>query len=315
MTGTVLITDCDMGEADLERSELEPAGYRVVHMSCRDEDEVVEQVRATSPVGLLVQYAPITRPVIGAAVPDVRGVVRYGVGLDNVDLDAAAEHGVEVSNVHGYGSAEVADHAMALLLSALRGIPAWSGATGRGAWPARGAFADPAELRECQLGLVGFGAVAREVAIRAKSFGMSVASYDPYTDDDAFTAIGVRRVGWHDLWATSTAVSLHAPLSSETRRAVDAATLGAGPPGQVLVNTARAELVDRDALVDALDSGQVAMAALDVWWSEPASPDDALLTDDRVLVTPHIAWLSSGSTPRLRVGAARRLLTILEGAA
>ncbi len=314
MTGTVLITDCDMGEAHLERGELDTAGYRLIHGSCRSEDDVIEQARETGADGLLVQFAPITRRVLGA-VPHVRGLVRYGIGLDNVDLDAAAEFGVDARNVHGYGSAEVADHAMALLLSALRGIPAWSGATRRGGWPVRGAFADPRELRECQLGLVGFGAIAHEVAARARAFGMPLVAHDPYADGDTFTAAGVRRVDWDELWATSAAVSLHAPLTSETRGAVDADTLNSGPRGRVVVNTARGELVDREALVGALDNGQVAAAALDVWWSEPPSPNDPLLADPRVLATPHIAWLSPGSVRRLRSAAARKILTMLEGTA
>lgn len=310
MTDTVLITDCDMGEAVLERRVLEEAGYRVVHAACRGEEETAAEAARTGAVGLLVQYAPITRRVLRAA-PGVRAVVRYGVGLDNVDLDAAGELGVAALNVPGYGSAEVADHTMALLLASLRRIPLWAGKTAQGRWPARGALPDPMELGRCRLGLFGFGAIARGVASRAAAFGMDVAAHDPFVAPADMAAAGVRPVEWTELWENSTAVSVHAPLTPDTRAAVGADALALAEPGLALVNTARAGLVDRAGVADALETGKLGAAAFDVWWQEPADPADPLLADPRVLVTPHIAWLSPGSLRRLRTGAADRLLEAL----
>lgn len=310
MNSTVLITDCDMGDAVLEREVLEAAGVRVVHADARTEDDVIRSVAETGATGLLVQYAPITRAVLEAC-PAVQGIVRYGVGLDTIDLEAASDLEVAVSNVPHYGSNEVADHAVTLLLALLRGVPWWSDATRRHGWPARGELQDPLELSQQTLGLVGFGAIARAVARRAQAFGITVIATDPFAEAAAFDAAGVRAVDRDELWSSSTAVSLHAPLIESTRGAVDATTLSLLPAGSVLVNTARAGLVDRGALEAALDSGTLAAFGTDVWWDEPASPTDSLAAHPRVLLTPHVAWLSPGSILRLRKEAAEILRDML----
>ena len=306
----VLVTDCDMGPADLERAAVEAGGHRLVVADCRTEADVVEAVRSCGAVGLLVQYAPITRAVLEAC-PGVRALFRYGVGMDNVDTAAAAELGVVARNVPDYGSAEVADHAVTLLLSLLRGVPAWSRETAGGGWPARGDLPDPLELRECTLGLLGFGAIAREVGARARAFGMTVLAHDPFVPDADVEAAGARPVGFEELWRASTAVSVHAPLTEGTRGVVDARALGLMAPGSFLVNSARAGLVDRGALEGALADGRLAGVGLDVWWTEPADPGDPLVRDPRVLLTPHVAWLSPGSVRRLRSSAASRLVDVL----
>ncbi len=308
---TILVTDSDMGDPTLEREVLQPAGYRVVEEACNTEDDVVGAIERHDPVGLLVQYAPITPRVVEAR-RSVRALARYGVGLDNVDLAAARRAGLVALNVPGYGSAEVADHAVSLLLSLLRGLPAWSAATRRGEWPARGALPDPLELRRCVLGLLGFGAIAREVAARARAFGMPVLAYDPFVPPADIAAAGVEPAELTQLFQRSTAVSVHAPLTDATRGIVDANALRLLGPGGFLVNTARAGLVDRAAVEGALADGSLAGVGLDVWWQEPADPEDELLRDPRIVVTPHVAWLSPGSIQRLRTGAARRLLDALE---
>jgi D-3-phosphoglycerate dehydrogenase / 2-oxoglutarate reductase len=292
----ILITDCDMGPADLEREVLAAAGLELTHLACRTAADVVEQANAHRASGLLVQYAPIDRAVFQRC-PQLRAVVRYGVGLDNVDLDAAAEHGVAVAGVRGYGTNEVADHATALMLALLRRLPEWSAATHAGDLPTRGAIADPFELSTCTLGLFGFGAIARAVAGRAAAFGLRVLAHDPYVHAEAFAADGVDMVGWDSHWSKSTVVSLHAPLTRETASAVNAAALGQMASGGFLVNTAHAGLVDREALTAALDDGSLGGAGLDVWWTEPADRNDPLLRHPRVLVTPHVAWISCRTGP------------------
>ena len=310
LTDTILITDCDMGEPTLEREILEAAGFRMVEASCTSESDVIATVAETGAVGLLVQYAPMTRHVLESC-PTVRGLVRYGVGMDNVDVAAAADLGVTALNVPHYGSAEVADQAVTLLLALLRGTPWWSSATRRGEWPSRGDLPDPLEISECTLGLFGFGAIAREVAVRAQAFGMTVIAHDPYVDAANFAAAGVRGVTWEDLWTGSKVVSIHAPLTAGTAGIVNSAALDLMAPGGFLVNTARAGLADRESVERALASGQLAGAGLDVWWTEPADAADPLLRHPRVIATPHVAWLSPGSIRRLRSNAASSLVSVL----
>ncbi|WP_432562147.1 C-terminal binding protein [Kineococcus sp. SYSU DK003] len=312
MSTTVLVTDNDSGPATIERGVLEPAGHRVVEAACRTEADVVAAVTEHRPAGLLVQYAPMTREVLRTCADlGVRALFRYGVGMDNVDEAAAWEAGVVARNVPDYGSAEVADHAVTLLLSLLRAVPTWSAATAGGNWPARGELRDPAELRVTTVGLVGFGAIAREVARRLLPFGCTVVVADPFVAAQDAAAHGVELVDLPDLFARADALSVHAPLTEQTRGVVGADAFARMRPGTLLVNTARAGLVDRGALEAALADGTIAGAALDVWWTEPAAPDDPLLRDPRVVVTPHVAWLSPGSAHRLRRLAAERLLEVL----
>ena len=311
MDRTILITDCDMGPADLEREVLEPAGWRVVVADCRTGPDVLDAVREHRPAGLLVQYAPMTADVL-AGCDGVRALFRYGVGMDNVDEAAAARLGIVARNVPDYGSAEVADHAVTLLLSLLRAVPPWSAAVAAGQWPARGERRDPRELAVTTVGLLGFGAIAREVALRCRAFGTTVLAHDPFVAPDAARESGVELVGIEELFSRSDAVSVHAPLTEGTRGVVSAAALGRMRPGSFLVNTARAGLVDRPALEAALADGTLAGVGLDVWWDEPPAAGDPLLRDPRVLVTPHVAWLSPGSARRLRTFAAQRLLAVLE---
>jgi D-3-phosphoglycerate dehydrogenase len=300
-----------MGDADLERAVLEPNGFEVIHLNCRSPEDVIKAIDDLKPLGLLVQYAPITREVIKNA-QICRGLVRYGIGLDNVDLIAAKESGFFAHNVPDYGVNEVADHAMSLVLSLLRGVHTWSAHTRNGNWPTRGILQDPAELRETTLGLFGFGQIARAVASRAKAFGMKVVSYDPFVESKEFDAFGVERVGWDSLWKNSNLVSIHAPLTDQTRGIVNKNAMKLMQPGSYIVNTARAGLIDRADLEAILKTPTLFGVGLDVWWQEPADQNDELLRNSKVVVTPHIAWISPGSIIRLRTDAAKKLLSELQ---
>jgi D-3-phosphoglycerate dehydrogenase len=147
--------------------------------------------------------------------------------------------------------------------------------------------------------------------VRARAFGMQVSAHDPFVPAARMTAAGVRPIEFDDLWRSSTAVSVHAPLTADTTGIVGRTALGLLPRGSFLINCARAGLVDRSALEAALTEGRLAGVGLDVWWEEPAADDDPLLRDPRVVLTPHVAWLSPGSVRRLRTSAARRLLDVL----
>lgn len=300
-----------MGEATLERAILEPNGYEVIHLSCRSPEDVINAIDELKPLGLLVQYAPITREVITNA-QSCQGLVRYGIGLDNIDLTAAKEFGFFAHNVPSYGVNEVADHAMSLILTLLRGVHTWSMRTRSGNWPTRGILQDPAELCETTLGLLGFGQISRVVASRAKAFGMTVISFDPFVDEQTFKAFGVEGVDWDSLWKSSNLVSIHAPLTDQTRGIVNKNAIQMMQPGSYIVNCARAGLIDRSELEEILKTPILSGVGLDVWWQEPADQNDVLIRDPKILVTPHIAWISPGSIVRLRSDAAKKLLSELQ---
>jgi len=313
VTRTILITDSDLGPPVIERQVCEEAGYRLVEAQCRTEENVVRAVQDVAPSGLLVQYAPVTARVLSAA-SSIRAIARYGAGVDSIDVDAASRAGAAVVNVPDYAVHEVADHTLALALLLLRQAACWTTATRSGEWPAPGAESAPLRtMNAIVFGLAGFGRIARAVAERARAFGANVVAHDPFVDDAAFEEAAVQRVSWEVLWATADIVSLHMSLSCNTERVVDAAALSGMRRGSYLVNTARAALVDRAALEAALHAEVLAGVAVDVWWHEPPDADDPLLRDPRVVVTPHVAYLSSESLPRLRRTAAERLVQCLHG--
>jgi len=305
----VLLTDCDLGEPEVERAVLAGAGLDLVASDCRTEDEVIDA--AEGAVGLLVQYAPIGARVL-AALPQLQAIVRYGVGLDTIDVAAAANRGVRVLAVPDYCTDEVADHALALLLAVTRCVAASDRAVRSGQWPEAHTFTTASALRERRVGLVGFGRVGRAVADRCRAFGADVCAYDPNVASDELRAAGVQPVGIDDAFG-SDVVSLHLPLTEETDGLVDARRLALMPRDGILLNVSRGGLVDEAALVEALDSGRLAAAGLDVVADERPSHNSVLRAHPRVVLTPHIAFYSPGSLARLRRAAAERLVTALDG--
>jgi D-3-phosphoglycerate dehydrogenase len=292
-----------------EAAVLDAAGVPWRLEQCRTAADVVE--RAAGAAVLVNQYAPITAEVLDA-LPDVRLVVRYGVGVDTVDVPAAAERGVWVANVPDYGTQEVADHAVALALTLLRGIPALSASVRGGQWEYR--VARPLRrLSELRFGLIGCGAIGSVAGQRAAAFGMDVVGVDVDERRPA-PGSGIRRVSLDELVASSDVISLHLGLTAETEHLVDDALLRRVKPGVVLVNTARGGLVDSVALLAALDDGRVRAAGLDVLATEP--PDEVgrrLVEHERVVVTPHAAWYSEESFVSLKTEVAREALRVLAG--
>jgi lactate dehydrogenase-like 2-hydroxyacid dehydrogenase len=256
--------------------------------------------------------------------PRCRIVVRAGVGFDHIDLEAAAARGVPVCNTPDYGTSEVADHAIALLLGLRRGLVSYH--QHLVASPQTGFRYELAplvsRLRGSVLGIVGLGRIGIATALRAKAFGMSVVCHDPYAPRGVEIAVGVERMETlAEVLAASDAVSLHCPLTPETRRMIDAETLRLMKRDAILINTARGAIVDTDALIEALRSGTIAGAGLDVLPTEPPSRQDSLmsvyagrsdpLVGDRLIVTPHAAWSSPQSVAdarRLAVETAMRFL-------
>jgi phosphoglycerate dehydrogenase-like enzyme len=261
---------------------------------------------------LIVYYGvPIDRGVI-ERLERCRIVVRAGVGYDQIDIAACGARGIPVCNVPDYGTTEVADHAIALMLGLARGVVSYHTrlvAEGPAGWHWLGAPV-VRRLRGARFGVVGLGRIGTAAARRARAHDMAVSFYDPYLPDGAELGLGLERAAsLEDLLAQSDVVSLHCPLTEETARLIDAAALAAMRPDALLINTARGGLIDIDALAAALRAGRLGGAGLDVLPAEPPEPSHPLLQalarrepwlEGRLLLTPHVAWFSQAGRTDLR---------------
>jgi D-3-phosphoglycerate dehydrogenase len=299
----VLVTDAEYESLDLEAEVLAAAGHEIVTASCRTPEEVIEAGAGVD--AFLVQYAPITAEVF-EALPQLRLVSRYGVGVDAVDTEAARHHGVWVCNVPDYGTTEVALHAVAMLLALLRNVAGHDREVRAGRWDYHlgGQLRRPSSLT---LGVVGLGRIGRMTAERAAPWFGAAVGYDPYLPQTAWPD-WLERLDLMDLFVRSSAITLHLPLTESTSGLVGTDLLGRMPTGSYLVNTARGGLVDLDAVVEALDSGQLAGVALDVLPQEPPPSRHPLLTHPRALITPHVAWYSAEAEVELRRKAAQNIV-------
>lgn len=259
-----------------------------------------------SAVGAIVSTDPFDRSVLGAA-PRLRVISRVGVGTDSIDLDAATAARVVVTTTPGLNQETTADHAVALLLAALRRVPEHDASVRSGAWERAGALT-PWDLHATTVGLVGCGAIGRMVARRLAGFGVRLLVCDP-----AASPVGPWEVvGLDQLLELSDAVSLHVPLTPSTRGLIDGKRLAAMRPTAVLVNTSRGGLVDEAALHTALAAGRLRAAALDVFADEPDVPRD-LAALPNVVLTPHIGGLSERSIARMTERATQHVLDVLRG--
>jgi D-3-phosphoglycerate dehydrogenase len=272
---------------------LEAHGYEVRVLGTRDPRQIIEGARDA--VALLPGYAPVTREVI-QAMPNLEIVALMSMGFDYVDLEAASERGVWVTNVPGAATEEVATHALAIMLHSLRQLRFYLGNANPAAWNERAPKAPP-RLSERTLGVIGLGKIGREFARQAGPLFGRVLGYDPLMPDTLevradLDALGVQRASLEEVRTASDVLSLHLPLTPETEHLVDAAFLAGMPEGALLVNVSRGALIDDDALVASLDSGHLGGAALDVLAAEPPQPGHPLVGRDDVVLTPHIAYFS-----------------------
>jgi D-3-phosphoglycerate dehydrogenase / 2-oxoglutarate reductase len=261
--------------------------------------------------GLLVTYAKVPASMI-EQLKRCKVIARFGIGVDSVDIDAATRAGIVVTNVPEYCEDEVSDHAMALLLSLIRKIPFANKKTHAGVW-SMPAVVPIHRLRGSVLGLAGFGKIPRLVAVKAQAFGLQVQTYDPYVSSETAAKLGVKLVGLPELLSTSDYISIHAPLTPETDRMFNADAFRQMKRSALLVNTARGQLVDVEALVDALDNKLITGAALDVLPQEPPAPNSRLFGRDDVILTPHTSFYSEESLVELQTKAAQQVALVLSG--
>jgi D-3-phosphoglycerate dehydrogenase / 2-oxoglutarate reductase len=260
---------------------------------------------------VLVTYAKLP-PNLLKELRRCKVIGRFGLGVDNIDLPAAAALGITVTYVPDYCLHEVSDHAVALLLALARKIPLANKVVQSGRWEL-GPIVPIRRLVGQTLGLVGFGNIPRLVAPKAQAFGLKVVAFDPYAPAEVFTAAGAESVSFDRLLQTSDFISVHAPLTPETRGLLNAAAFAKAKKGVLIINTARGPLIDEPSLIAALDSGQVGGAALDVVTVEPLAKDSPLLGRDNVILTPHTAYYSVEALQELQTKAATDVARVLSG--
>lgn len=277
----------------------------------RTEADIADQIPSTDAL-ILYHDIPRVSDATFSRAGRLLGLVRAGVGYNNVDLAAAGDRGILVCNVPDYGTEEVADHAMMMLLAVARQLRPGDEAIRNGVWDFRTVLEMP-RLRGKTLGLIGCGRIGTAMAVRAKAFGLNVVFYDPHAVPGYDKAIGVRRVeSLEELLGQSPFVSLHCYLDDASHHLIDAAAMRLMPRGSILVNTARGAVVDGDALVEALDSGHLLGAGIDVVEHEPLA-DDRLRHHPRVLLSPHSAFYSVEGFVELRRKTAEEVARILTG--
>ncbi|WP_254547123.1 C-terminal binding protein [Halomarina pelagica] len=247
-----------------------------------------------------------------AAMDDVQVIARYGIGVDNVDTEAAAERAIPVTNVPTYCLEEVATHALALVLALGREVVRYDRSVSDGGWD-RSVGAPVHRFSTRTVGVVGYGAIGREVGTRAAALGADVLASDPFLGEADVADDPATLVTFDELLERADFVTVHSPLTEGTRGMIDADAFARMKDSAYLVNVARGPIVDRDALVDALESEAIAGAGLDVFPDEPPTADDPLRGHDRVVTTPHVAWYSEEANEERRRTVARIVARVLTG--
>ena len=306
-----VITDHAFETPDIEKSIIEPLGCSVVSQTAfTDPEALIDLVRDADYV--ITQFAPVNAEVI-ECMQKCTIIVRYGIGVDNVDLSAAERKGIPVCNVPDYCIDEVADHTIAMILDLTRRITQNALTVRNGGW---GLAVEPADMRALKghtVGVVAYGRIGREVALRFKPFKCRVIAADPGVDPARIEADGVEPVSLQRLYAESDIVTLHCPSTEETRFMIAADSIAAMKDGALLINVSRGTLVDTADLLAALRSGKLAGAALDVTDPEPIDPGHPLVRMDNVLITPHVASVSEPAGRKLRTSVANTVAAAIRG--
>ena len=294
---------------EVEQEALGPHNVEVEKIPCRSQDELAAAGRDAT--ALIVGNVRIDAGVL-AHMPRCLAIVKPSVGVDNIDIEAATEAGVCVANVPDYGTDEVATHAMALLLNAIRYVDAEAAKVRAGSWQPKPPYPIQRSAGRT-LGIIGFGRIGQSVARKAAGFDWRLLAWDPYVDDGEMRAKGIEPVDFETLLSQSDMVTLHLPLTEETQGMIDAGALAKMKETAFLVNTARGGIVDSAALVQAVEAGQIAGAALDVVDEEPPPPEHPLYCTERILVTAHVAWYSEQAFRDVRVKAVEEVARVLGG--
>lgn len=310
MTKRVLVTDYVWPSTDPERAVIEAGGAELTVASAGDEDTLTELARDAD--AIMTCFAKVTERVVRAAERCVV-ISRYGVGVDNIAVDTATELGILVTYVPDYCVDEVSDHVIGMMLGWNRRIVMHNDDTKRNGWGNAGLGFRMMRLRGKTFGVVGFGRIGRAAAQKAKAFGMHAIASDPFVDAADMAKAGVEKADLDDLLARAHVVTLHSPLIPQTANMMGAAQFDRMRDDAFLINCARGGLIDEDALYDALASGKIAGAGLDVLVDIAPPLDHRIIQLDNVIVTPHTAFFSQEATLELEERAAAEVIRVFDG--
>jgi len=305
----VIITDHQFDNVDPERNTIEPAGFELIVKQCKTEEQLIAEV--TDADALIVQWAPVTSKVI-ESLQNCKIIVRYGIGVDNVDLQAAKSKNIPVCNVPDYCIDEVADHVLAMALALGRQLSQTDKRFRSNVWKIIPPHSMPA-FREMTFATAGFGRIARAVIERAKGFKFNLAAYDPYVDEEMMKDHGVEKLSKDELFEQADILSLNLPLTDETKYFINNDSLQKMKSNAILINTARGPLIETKALAEALQNQVIASAGLDVFETEPLEDDHPLRDCDNAVLTSHISWYSEKSVPKLQKLTAEEVVKGLKG--
>ncbi len=311
MKKIVAVLDTGYDSYDQEAEILAGAGYALAFFSGGRHDREGRIAFAKNAEGIFLRWTMVDDGFLDG-LPDLKAIVRYGVGYDNVDVDACTRHAVKASNVRGYASHAVSDHALALMLACSRNLKAGMADPRREfGCPPR---ADTLDFHDSTLGIIGFGNIGGTLCRKVRQLFGRVIAFDPYVPASRFTGLGAERVDFAGLLAGADVISLHCNLTDETYHLIDSAAFAGMSKRPILVNTARGQVVDPRALREALAGGQIHSAAVDVFPEEPPGEDwDDILDHPRMIATGHYAWYSVGAARDLQRLAAGNMRAMLMG--
>ena len=304
----VLITDPYHQNFHIEKEILAEINAEIIIGHCKTEEDVIKICSNID--GILVSYIPIGKKVI-ENLHKCKVIVKYAVGIDNIDLEAATLKKIFVANVPRYCVEEVSTHTVALLLNLIRKISKYDQSVRRGCWdPLAG---DPIfRLENRLLGIIGFGNIGKRVAEKFHPFKLSIIVYDHLLNDKIISKYGAKKVELETLLHQSDYISLHCPLNKHTKHLIDFKEIEIMKKGVFIINTSRGEIINQKALYKALQDGKIAGAALDVMEKNPPSLTDIIDTDN-IIYTPHLAWNSVEAETELRKSSAQEVKRVLKG--
>jgi D-3-phosphoglycerate dehydrogenase len=306
---TVVILEPELGMLETVLPEL-TGRAKVITAAAAEESGLKGAVEEAHVI--VMCYAPVT-PELIASAPRLRGITKYGVGVDSIDLAAASRAGVLVAHCPVYGSETIAEHAFALMICLSRKIMPMDRSIRSAGWVEPLAPLLGNDLAGKTLGIVGCGRIGRAIAARAAAFRMRCIACDPYVDGEALAQDGIEKVGLDDLLERADILTVHAVLTPETRGMIGERELARMKPSALVINVARGAIIDEPSLVRALREGRIAGAGLDVFAAEPLAPDHPLVGLDNVILTPHLAWYTREARERLERDALQSVVDLLEG--